>query len=180
MFATVVRRLQGEVRGLPLRVDPRALKPDPAIVELTPGVAAAAPNLVQPIPDPLAHGIPRVRQQRSIALAQLGVAEGDIRAFSGCPGMLQGPDESDVPVAGCPSTSFAIAILALPREGGAWWPGSQVDERASSPAGVWSVRVIRREITTTGANMAAADYVLHRTADRVWTVDHVVRLLIAE
>jgi hypothetical protein len=182
VFAAVVMRMSENARGVPLRVDPRPLRPDPAIVELTPSVALAAPDLVAAVPQVLAPVSRRVVHRRSAALARLGVPEGNVFQFAGCPAVLLPPElrESQGRREGCPAEAHATAIVGIPRPGGAYWPGSHVDNRAQAAEGIWSTRVIQRHLSPAGASATASDYVAQRVADGRWRIIGVVHLLVAE
>jgi hypothetical protein len=170
LFAAVVTRMAADSRGVPLRGDPRPLRPDPAIVELAPSIALAAPDLVAAVPQVLAPVSRRVVRRRSAALARLGVSEGNVFAFGVCPAVLLPPDlrESRGRREECPADEFVVAIIGIPRPGGAYWPGSHVDNQAQAAEGVWSTRVIQRHLSPAGSSATASDSVAQRAAEGRW------------
>jgi hypothetical protein len=184
LLAAVLARLVEEGGRVPLRVDPRPLRPDPAIVELAPSLAQIVPEHVTTRADPLAPVEPAHLSSRARLIERLGLRREDAYSYPRCPGILKlGPPEirpDPRPLAGCPADTFRVAILALPRRGGAYWPGSRIDERAGTPDGVWTVRVIERRLTPFGSSGSASDYVAQRDSHASWRILRRVGLLVTD
>ena len=185
LLSVIVRHVAGDAAAhhVALRIDPRPLKADPAIVELAPRVALAAPGLVSAIADPLAEVSVEAVDERARVLERTGIPAMDVYAHPACPGMLEIPPdlrEGGRTHPDCPTKAFTVAILGLPRPGGAYWPGSRVDERQQNGRDVWSVRMIQRHLQPAGVNMVASDVVVERTPAGIWRVVKVVPLLFVE
>jgi len=178
IFAAVAARLRADAAGVPLRIDPRPLSADPALVELTPQLSAAAPDLVRAPRPVLAPVSSAVTERRRRILLQLGITAGEVPTRAECPGGLVPPGQPAVQRPGCPAADTVEAAVALSRAGGAYLPGSRTDERGDRAHR--SVRVIRRELRPSGATQAAYDFVLSRDAAAGWRVSRVVVLVIAE
>lgn len=184
LFTAVVRYMHSAPGGYSLRVDPRPLRPDPSLVELAPSVSVAAPDLVTTPLDPLEPIPARVVARRSRAIARLRLGEADVFRHPRCPSLLvSGPPELNPnrePLPECPAISHRVAILAIPRPGGAHLPGVRSAQQPEHQAGVWSVRVIQRDLTPFGASASASDYVVARGANGRWRVIQVVPLVVIE
>jgi hypothetical protein len=71
-------------------------------------------------------------------------------------------------------------VVAIPRRGGAYWPGNR-DERAQyANREVYSVRVIERDLRPEGSVEVSSDYVFERGSGGVVVFLKQVRLLIVE
>jgi len=178
IFSAVAARLRADAAGVPLRIDPRPLSADPALVELTPQLSAAAPDLVHTPRPVLATVASAVTERRRRILLQLGIAAGEVPTHPECPGGLVPPGHPAVQRPGCPAADTIEAAVALSRAGGAYLPGSGTDEQGDREHR--SVRVIRRELRPSGAMQTAYDFVLSRDAVVGWRVSRVVALVIAE
>lgn len=182
LLVAVLRHISSEPGPPDLRLDPRPLRADPAIVELTDELGRAVPEFVTTRPDPFEPASPAVVARRSRDAASIGVGEASVTAFPRCPGiMLVGPPElraSSGPVAGCPPDQIRVVVVATPRPGGPYWPGSRVDER--SAAGLWTARVIERRVGPGGGYTSAADYVAERDECGGWRIVKVVPFLVKE
>ncbi len=167
-----------------VRVDPRPLRADPTIVELTPALAQVVPEYVSTRTDPLAPVAPTDLARRVRVLEGLGLRQADISGYPRCPGLLlSGPPEirqDGRPVTRCPPDEFKVVIVGLPRLGGAYWPGSGVDRRAEAPDGAWTLRVIERHLTPFGFSGAADDFVAHRDPQGRWRILMRVGLLVTD
>jgi hypothetical protein len=65
----------------------------------------------------------------------------------------------------CPAESLRAVLVALPRQGGAYWP-QNFDERPKYDGrDVWSVRVIVKTLSPNGQVERSADYVFERVKD---------------
>jgi len=180
VFSIVAARLASDAGAAALRVDPRPLGADPSIVEATRRLAAAAPDLVA-TPDTVLAAVPGgIVQARRRALEQARIAPGDVLAYAECPGGLGPPAPPPTARAGCPPTAWTVAAAGLSRPGGAYLPGSRVDERAQASLGYRSVRVIRRELRPSGATQAAYDFVLAPDPPNGWRIMKGVPLVVAE
>lgn len=103
----------------------------------------------------------------------------EVYAHASCPGMLEVPPdlrETGKPHPACPAQAYTVAILGLPRRGGAY----SIDERQQGGDDIWSVRVIQRHLEPTGVNMVASDVVVERTSVSGWKVMKVVPLFVVE
>lgn len=184
LLAAVLHRLVEQSGRVPVRIDPRPLRPDPAIVELAPALAQIVPEHVSTRPDPLEPVGPAHLSALARVIERLGLRQGDAYGYPRCPGLLKlGPPEirqDPRPLAECPPNPFRVVILALPRRGGAYLPGSRIDERAGTPEGVWTVRVIGRQLTPFGSSGSADDYVAQRDAQGAWRVLRRVGLVVTD
>jgi hypothetical protein len=109
----------------------------------------------------LAEVPPSVVQSRSEVLRRLGVPEVDAVNMPGCAGALV-PPEFRPPGQNCPSKPILVAILGLPRPGGAYAP-RYVDERdEGARRGYWSIRVIQSFMGPKGSSETIYDYVVQR------------------
>lgn len=111
--------------------------------------------------NPLAQAHTEILRRRVQALNRLGVEETDAFAGPKCPGVMVPPP---VDRSGCPKESMRLAILGLPRPGGAYRhrqqsAEAQEEERAK---GLWTVRVLTHDVYPQGSNWVAADYVIER------------------
>lgn len=180
LFAAVVRNLVEEGRVVPVQIDPRPLRPDPALVEVSARVGAAVPDLVRPVSDPFVPNAGDVLRRRRTVLHRLGISQTDFGSFPSCPGGLVPPEmRATVPPGTCPPRSMISAVIALARPGGAYLPRGR-DERASAPPDAWSVRVIRRDLGPKSAIASASDYVARRDSGGGWKIVAVVPLLVVE
>jgi hypothetical protein len=178
IFAAVAARLQSDAAGVPLRIDPRPLIADSALVELIPQLATAAPDLVHTPPSALAPVPVAVTEERRRILSRLGITAGEVPTYTECPGGLVPPGRPPGRRSGCPAADTIEAAVSLSRPGGADLPGSNTN--AHGDRGRRSVRVIRRELRPSGATQAAYDFVLSRDPGTGWRVSRVVALVIAE
>lgn len=182
LLRTVIERIVSDSRGVSVRVDPRPLKADPAVVELTVGIAKAAPDLVRSIGEPLAPVSAEVVRARTRTLERMSVPLTDIFAYPSCPGILRPPElqRDSRPSPDCPHEEFVAVVLSPARPGGAYSPAMKTNRTDNAEPGVWSVRVIQRNLRPMGTSQMALDYVLRRTSSRTWQVINVVPLLIRE
>lgn len=173
VVAAVLERVASTYKNVPLHFDPRPLRAEPEIV-------STSGYTVLPLAGPSHAEIAR----RAGAGARLGFREGDIRAYTGCPGILAaGPPDlrgDRKPPAGCPCTDVVYLILAAPRVGGAYMPNGGADYRSTAPQGAWTVRMIVRRLTEWGGSSSAVDVVLTRNAAGVWSVAQFIPLFIEE
>lgn len=181
-FAAVVRALseQTQREKSRLKVDPRPLRADPEIMTLNRHVLEVAP--LDPVnQNPLAPAHGEILRRRVQVLNRLGAEQTDAFAGPRCPGVLVPPEMADR--SGCPKERMRLAILGLPRPGGAYRhrqqsAEAQEEERAK---GLWAVRVLSHALYPEGSNWVAADYVIQRDpSTRAWRVVDVVMLFIAE
>ena len=170
LVRVVLEAVEENSPGMKLRFDPRPLRADPSIQGFPERVAGA-----------LASVSDTVMAKWADVAARRGISGADITSYLTCPGrMVLGPPEfrgDAKPHATCPPDEFAILILALPRRGGAYLPGSGIDRRAEAAPGAWTVRLIRRMLAPYGGGTFVADAVVERDACGGWTVVRVVPLL---
>ncbi|MEX0891558.1 MAG: hypothetical protein WEB88_05250 [Gemmatimonadota bacterium] len=168
LFAAVAHFLEEDPGGRPLRVDPRPLRPDPALVSVHEGLDAATAGRVVPATaeQPFAEVEPVILEHRLDLLRRLAVDTARLEAHRACPGVLV-PPSPEVPERrqrNCPAEPYRLALLALPREGAPYWPGN-VDERPSyAGVQVVSVRSIVRSLGPEGASESATDYLFAFTS----------------
>ena len=163
LFALVVEELLADSTWGELRVDPRPLKPDPAILMLHTGLDEAAPRSLTAPGGPLLSGDSTMVKERQRILAAKRVPAYDAFKYHLCSGALapRPPEAVNVNDEQCPSTEFRSAIIAMPRRGGVFVPG-RFDERAADEGDVWSVRVITQDLGPRGSVGGAFDYVFKR------------------
>lgn len=158
LFASVIAELELEYGEI--SVDPRPLKADPRIVTLTrfdlvPAHVSPSANTT-----PLADGdTAEIVKKRKSILDSMAIREIDIFASLKCPGKLVPPSDevSQKREAFCPKSDLTSVIIALPRQGGVYWP-ENVDERATYPD-AWSMRLIVRSSSPLGSTQVSHDYV---------------------
>jgi hypothetical protein len=180
LFRMVVSQLRAD--GTPLRVDPRVLRGDPSIVSLRnmASLAAALPESAQRVSAGFIEDTAFVRARRA-SLVSLDVPETNALADTACPGVMVEPGSrvDSLKTTHCPSSRFRNAVMAAPRQGGAFWPG-RVDERQKFGArAVYSVRVISRSLGPQGSVESASDFVFENRAG-VWSLLEVKDLLLIE
>lgn len=183
LFEATIRQALDRVRNTELRVDPRPLKHDPGLVTLK-GLESVIPDRVAPEAHyaPLADSRDAVTQARRNLLIELGIAETDAFKDSRCPGAMipPSPEVDERKRERCPSTRYNSVIIALPREGGSYWPGN-VDERNKyANRSVYSVRIIETSLHPRGSVEESIDYVFERQADNQWKLLDIRPLLIVE
>jgi hypothetical protein len=181
LFNLVLLALLDLTRG-ELRVDPRPLWRDPALVSLK-HRRGAAPETADPGGPgwPLADAADWELEYRQAVLGMLGLAETDALRDARCPvrSAAPAPVNGGSTSAGCPRESYRSVIIAPPREGGAYWPGT-FDERTRyvtwprsttdwpGPAGdtgstIISIRVIATDLSPSGSVEQSWDYVFERS-----------------
>ncbi len=168
----MLHAIASEYKNVTLQFDPRLLRPEPEIVSTSESAVL-----------PLAHATDSKLARRARVGRRLGFGEGEIQAFSGCPGiLLAGPPErrgDRKPPAGCPSSEVVVVILSAPRPGGAYVPNG-VDHRSTAPEGAWTVRIIKRWLSEWGGSSTALDAVLTRNTAGVWSVTQYIAVYIEE
>lgn len=181
IFSALLVAIRQERVPRDIRVDPRPLRRDPALVTFHD--FSAAPDLVLPEAQlrPLADVDSSIIGMRKQLLTAVGVGETDAFRDAQCPGGLAPPTDSIVAQRKrlCPNTQYRSHIASLPRPGGAYWPGN-VDERGKYEGrDVMTVRVISRVVGPTGSVESSADYVFTH-ADGGWQYMKRKALLIVE
>jgi hypothetical protein len=147
LFSTVVRAIYSGPAEDFLRVDPRPLKADPR------AMAARRDNL--------ANVPAAVLESRSEVLRRLGVPIMDAINTPACAGTLVPPERKEVH--GCPTgRQIKVAIVGLPRFGGAYAGGSVDEREQGARQGHWSVRVIEHLMGPNGSSQTISDYVVQR------------------
>ena len=162
LFPLVIKALSDSTTG-ELRVDPRPLNPDPRLVVLEQSLADVAPTAVTSPNGPLLEVDEALIKRRTEVLATLGVLIGDALSDNLCSGAMVAPSPGTdhAKKTNCPPTEYRSAVVALPRQGGVFWPGN-VDERDRNDGDVWSVRVITQDVGPTGKVAVTIDYVFIR------------------
>jgi hypothetical protein len=156
LFSSVVRAIYSGPAEDFLRVDPRPLKADPRVM------AARRDNLAD-VPG-------AVLESRSAVLRRLGVPIMDAIDTPACAGALVPPEGRDVQ--GCPrDRQIKVAIVGLPRFGGAYAGGSVDEREQGARQGHWLVRVIEHLMGPKGSSQTISDYVFKRELNgRGWTL----------
>ena len=165
LFAAAVRAIyDGPVEGF-LRVDPRPLRADPKLVTLNSALARAVPDRVTASSSPLAEVPAEVIRRRSEVLERLGVRQTDALDRPACAGLVPWDRRPSIRE-GCPKEGqIKVAILGVPRPGGAY-PPSSLDEREEGlRQGYWTVRVIEKLLGPQGATSTTSDFVFEENAD---------------
>ncbi len=182
LFAAAIQAIyDGPDRDF-LRVDPRPLKADPEIVTLNSSLAKIVPDRVGADSTPLAHVSSEVVRRRLEVLRRLDVKRADALNRPPCAGTMVPWDRRPSIREGCPEEGqIKIAILGLPRPGGAYWSQS-VDKREEGlRKGHWSVRVLEWVLGPEGSIGTASDFVFERTSDNTaWKLVERVPLFVIE
>lgn len=148
LFSAVIRAIPRIPR--PVFVDPVPLRADPRIIAPTESSARASVS-------------EDVLQARRAVLARFGIPEANAFTYASCPGVLVPPPPTGSRSGHCPKQEMEIYLVALPREGGAYFPESGVDERESGrKLGQVTVRVIQRSVGPQAGSYSAWDYVAQR------------------
>ena len=147
--------------ALPVRVDPRLLVADPALVTVGPLADMVAEVSGTPAPRSLFAPLDSASLRK---LADVINAEGlQVTSFV---------DNHLCAVArfrkelreGCGKESYQSIAIALPRDGGVHWPGN-FDERTRYPGrSVVTVRVLSRDLLEDGSPGDASDFVFEKTS----------------
>jgi hypothetical protein len=157
-FRVVVGGVRQEARGIPLSVDPRPLLPDPVIVEIHSESYASVP--------------PQVIEKRTEVLRELNVDETTDASLRGCASATTAPPPVGVedPKSRCPEKPIYLAAISLPRSGGAYFPGTPIDNRDEGKRrGQVSERVLLTQLSKAGASTRVYDFVLQRGPGG-WTI----------
>lgn len=184
LFGRVVRLLLEDATSTStqLVVDARPLRNDPRIVTLSKKMPLAVPEFVSQV----AHADVLVQDsvvttQRKSTLTRMSVAEGDASRYSSCPGVLvpETPERTEQKRRHCPAQSTELAFIAIPRQGGAYWP-ENFDERGRVGASAQSVRVIVTSASLHGQNQVSYDFVFGLSTGGAWELREKKVLLIVE
>lgn len=167
--------------GTEIRVDPRLMLPDPALVtlhdiDLIP--ERIQPRTSTPFDTTSSIGLSRMRS----ILDSLNIRQIDVVRYARCPGVLipSSPEIEEKRRSLCPSDAFISVAIARPRPGGPYWPGN-VDRRdVYANRHVYSVRVISRHLSPKGSTESSADYVFERQVSSEWRLVETKRLLLVE
>ncbi len=179
LFEATVIALRDEERAPVLRVDPRPLAPDPALITLR-RLSLPAEGAQQAALAPFALFARADGYSRRTVLTRLAIAEMDGLAYTDCPLSSPPPSRSPEPNPGwslCPDPGFRVAFLALPRRGDSWTPGHDVVDVGNRE--VYSVRAIVRQFEVVGGLEYSADFVFERIDGR-WVFLNRVMLTIIE
>lgn len=187
LFERVVRLLSDETvaagRGELLVVDARPLLNDPRIVTLSEQLTRVVPEFVSEIAhrSPLAKNDSTTRARAAI-LTTLGVRQSDAFRYVSCPGRLlpSTPSIVERKRQACPVEAIQHALIALPRQGGAYWPDN-VDERTKfGEKSIYSVRVIVAAMSLKGRLESSTDFVFERVNQGEWVLRERRALLVVE
>jgi hypothetical protein len=167
LFEATLRELERDTLEGGIRVDPKPLRPDPGLATLR--ALTMVPDRVSQgsWSSPYAESSPDATRARQAVLSRLGIPETDGLGYADCPGVLVPPTPIMVERkrSHCPAESFRAVLVALPRQGGAYWP-QNFDERPKYDGrDVWSVRVIVKTLSPNGQVERSADYVFERVKD---------------
>jgi hypothetical protein len=171
LFKLVVVQLLANPAEPELRIDPRPLRNDPRLASLR-GIHNVIPEEV-PAPadaDPLASIDPSAMRHRRDVLTRLKIRETDGLLEVSCPGVTIPPSDSVDwwRSRKCPQTTHRTAMIALPRQGGALWPGNVNDSAKFTGRSVYSVRVIETVLSRQGSTERSLDYVFERIGPQSW------------
>jgi hypothetical protein len=183
LFEAVLRQIQAAPYRSTVRVDPRPLKNDPALVTLH-RIYEIIPERVSPGAHAtlLADVGPDVLFARNDVLDKMELAQTDAWQDAKCHGVLVPPDPKapNAKKPGCPQDDYLSVLVALPRTGGAYWP-ENFDERPKyRKRNVRTVRVIERSVGPDGSVEASADYVFEWGSGSAWRFIKRRALLIVE
>jgi hypothetical protein len=162
LFAAVVRHATSNANPFaPYRIDPHPLKADPTITAPTLKSLADVPR--------------EVVELRRAVLIRMGIVQTDAVEDFKCPGIdIPPPGMEPRHRVGCPEVgAFTSVSMGLPRPGGPYWPNASVaggmvqvpdvDEREPGLSlGYWSVRLIRKQVDSTGGSHSVRDLVFKR------------------
>lgn len=147
-----------ERRRVPVRVDPRPLRDDPNLADISAEALAQVPRAMI--------------DRRRLVLDRLGIAAANAVRDREC----QSPvpvEPADAPEA-CPSPEegdYLSVIFGLPRPGGPYWPRLGIDEREPGlRRGQWTVRAFQLVMTPRGAVWSAVENVLENSEGNGWSV----------
>lgn len=183
LFELVVLQLANSPGVKELRVDPRPIRNDPALVTFS-GVWRVIPERVSPDAQaaPLAEIPPAIIRSREAVLAHLQLGTTNVLSDARCPGFMipPSPEVDQRKAELCPRDSYENAIIALPRKGGAYLPEG-IDERNKyAPKTVYSVRVISRSMGPRGSVESSADFIFQEVGKNEWKLLERRNLLIVE
>ena len=156
LLTAIVRAVRSEAGPLRLFVDPRPLRPDSQLFEVTRAK--------------FGRTSPEVLQAREAALRNMHVEPGDAVALGGnarCPGIFVLPERpGHNPHAQCPGERRYVVAVGLPRPGMGRLPNGGVYDRDRMLAaeGYSAVRVVRTIVTPEGSSLAYYDYVMQKQA----------------
>jgi hypothetical protein len=169
IFSAVVEAISAAPER-PLLVDPRPLEGEPGVTW------PAATNLAEVSPE--------VVEARSAVLARLRITATDAitpRLCTGSVRILREQPGTDPKLRSeCPADGrFRVAIVGLPRSGGAYAPFVKIDEREEGTRlGHWVARAIEDHYTPEGWFREVSDYVVERRPKgKGWQVVKVKRVL---
>jgi len=179
LFAATLEALRREPGG-PLRVDVRPLVPNPELVtmrdfDIIPERVdpTAATNMFAPADSAT------LAARRAVMRAS-GLDATDAIKDAKCPGILV-PD-SRVKRAKCPASDkpYQSVLVALPREGGPYWPNNFDDRPDFAGRKVYSIRILHLSINNEGSVELSRDLVFELNADGTWRYVRSRSLLIIE
>jgi hypothetical protein len=165
------------------RVDARPLKPDPSLVSLI--VMDVFPEKIsaEASRNPWADVNTPVLAARQRVLRELGAPATDALKDMTCktsifPIMLGGQKATPHPACPPEGGDYYSTVIALPRQGAAYWPGNLDQRRAYAHRDLYTVRVIQRTMTWRGMAEASHDFVFERATSGTWRLVHKVGLLV--
>lgn len=181
LFGAVLQELENDNYGGELRVDPRPLKNDPRLVTIS--AFDGTPDLIEPDlwRAPVEDGAGMSVSRRRVVLQARHLTEADGLRRPQCPGALRitTPEVEARRAAHCPSQPYRVAMVATPREGGAFWPGN-LDERTKyGSVGVVTMRAIVTKLSPQGSIQVSTDFVFRRQSAG-WRLLEARRLLMLE
>jgi len=165
LFDAVVKELMNEMIGS-VRIEPPRVDPRPLVgrADLLSVRFKNTADSTQWRPGVFADSDTSVLRARRDILAKAGATEDNAFSHMRCPGGLLPYVEPHITELRehCPREALGIAVIALPRENGAYAPGA-VDDRAKYHGrDIYSVRVIETTLHPMGTWEAVSDYVFER------------------
>lgn len=145
VLKTILTDTTGELSVRPMHVDPRPLRNDRQVWEVSP--TSVAPATHEEI------------EARKGALSALGIVAEETDIPANCGGTLRAPDPREDPHRGCPLLARIVIAVSRPRRG---------DESAATGAvpdsSKWTSRVLVTAISSGGVSVQARDYVIERSS----------------
>lgn len=171
LLTAIARAVRSEAGWQRLVVDPRPLRPDSQLFEVSGANFARTSR--------------EVLLAREAALRNMQVEPGDAIALGQnerCPGIFVLPERrGHDPHARCPREASYVVAVGLPRPGTGRLPSEEIYDRSRTLAaeGYWAVRVVRTFVGPGGSSLTYYDYVVQKE-DTGWRFIKAVTLFHSE
>jgi hypothetical protein len=147
-FAALLRAIQNDTAGgrvsmRPLRVDPRPLRNDRQVWEVSTSTLASVSR--------------EELDERKQAIVSLGMVEDDADFQDNCGGTMSPATPGQNPHRDCPLNARIVISVGLPRRG-----DTVTGLATSADSNRWTVRVLVSTISSAGYNVRASDFLLER------------------